>query len=329
MIRDDILAVLQASEGKIVSGEALAKQFSISRTAVRKHILALSQEYQIQSVPNKGYIFSSSDVFNAGEIRRYLHTEEIAQTIHFFDSIDSTNNKARELAAQGAKNGTLVAAAAQTAGKGRKGRSFASDPGLGVYLSVILRPNISLFYMNSFTLLAAVAIAETMESLTQIHPGIKWVNDVYLNGKKASGILTEGAIEGESGTVDYLIVGMGVNLYQQTKDFPEEIQNTATSLLLETGEKIPRALFSARLMETLESYLVDGRFPENKKEVLKHYRQRLLFLGEEIRVITLTEEYSAVALDIDEDGCLLVKDEKGVIHTLNTGEISIRKKTSL
>ncbi len=327
MIRDEILAVLQASEGKIVSGEMLAKQFSISRTAVRKHILALSKEYQIQSVPNKGYLLSPTDVFNAHEIQRFLHTKVIAKPIYFFDSIDSTNNKAKELAAQGAKNGTLVAAAAQTAGKGRKGRSFSSDPGLGVYLTVILRPKISLSEMNSFTLLAAVAIAETIEALTGVRAGIKWVNDVYLNGKKTSGILTEGSVEGESGMVDYLIVGMGVNLYHQTEDFPKEIQNTATSLLLETGKKISRARFSAKLMETLEAFLIDGNFPENKDEILNRYRKRLLFLGEEIQVITLTHQYPAVALDIDKDGCLLVKDEEGILHTLNTGEISIRKKT--
>lgn len=327
MIKYTILEVLQKNQGKIVSGGELANTLGVSRTAVWKQIISLQNEgYQIESVPNKGYCFSTSDVYSAYEIERRLTTKIIGHPVIFLDEVDSTNNYAKTLGASNAQNGTAVVAARQTAGKGRLARKFESPEGCGVYLSIFLRPKLQVSDINCITLMTAVVVADTVEELCGLRPTIKWTNDVYLNGKKLCGILTECSIEGESGAVEYAVVGIGTNLGQTSVDFPEEIRNIATSVFQETGVRIAQADYAAALLKNFERYFYEQHFPENKASFLGQYRKDLFFLGQEVTVVGMAGQYTAVAMDIDEEGRLLVRTEDGRTKALNSGEISIRMK---
>ena len=320
-----ILKALESAGGSLVSGGELAESLGISRTAVWKQIAALQQSgYAIRSEAGKGYILAPSDVFSAYEVEKRLTTRTIGHPIICLDTVDSTNIRARQLAAEGAARGTIIAAAHQTAGKGRLARRFESPEGQGVYLSIILRPDIPLAELNTLTLMTAVVMLDTIEELTGVRPSIKWTNDIYLNGRKLCGILTECSVEGESGRVEYAVVGIGLNLYQQREDFPEEIRTIAGSLVSETGVKISRTDYIACLAKHFEEYFVDGAFPKNKESVLEKYRKSVFFLGKRVQVHGFSDSWPAVALDIDEEGRLVVRAGDGSIHALNSGEISIR-----
>ena len=323
--RQKILSALEEAGGAVVSGGELAEKLGLSRTAVWKQIAALQQEgYQIAAEAKKGYKLIPGEVFSGYEIERRLTTKVLGRPLYFFDSIDSTNIRARQLAAEGAPHGTVVVAARQTAGKGRLSRRFESPEGHGVYLSILLRPSLPLQEVNTATLLAAVAVADTVEELTGVRPSIKWTNDLCLNGRKLCGILTECAVEGESGRVEYMVSGIGLNLYQQIEDFPPELQKIAGSVLSETGVRVARADYAACLLKHFEALFEEGHFPENKKAVLERYRKGLFFLGQTVEVRGFAESYPAKALDIDDEGRLLVERADGRIVALNSGEISIR-----
>ena len=327
MTKYTILDALRQNEGKVVSGGELANTLGVSRTAVWKQIVSLQNEgYKIESVPNKGYRLCASEVYSAYEIKRRLTANAIGQTVVFLDEVDSTNTYAKNLGASGGENGTVVVAARQTAGKGRLARKFESPEGTGVYLSILLRPQLQVSDINCITLMSAVVVADTVEELCGVRPAIKWTNDVYLNGKKLCGILTECSIEGESGAVEYAVVGIGTNLGQVSSDFPEGIRKIATSVFQETGVQIERADYAAALLNNFERYFYGQKFPENKALFLEQYRKDLLFLGQQVTVIGMTEQYDAVALDIDGEGRLLVQTANGQIKALNSGEISVRMK---
>ncbi len=327
MIKYKILDTLRQREGMVVSGGELANRLGVSRTAVWKQILSLQSEgYQIESVPNKGYRLQKSEVYSAYEITRRLNTQIIGHPVIFLEEVDSTNTYAKKLGTNGGENGTAVVAAHQTSGKGRMERKFESPEGDGVYLSILLRPKLQVSDINSITLMTAVVVSDTVEELCGVRPSIKWTNDVYLNGKKLCGILTECSIEGESGMVEYAVVGIGTNLRQVSGDFPEEIRDIATSVFQETGVRIDRADYAAVLLQNFERYFYTQHFPQNKASFLERYRNDLFFLGQEITVVGLNGQYTAVALDIDGEGRLLVRTEDGRTNALNSGEISIRMK---
>lgn len=325
MIKYSILDTLREREGEIISGGELANALGVSRTAVWKQIVSLQNEgYQIESVPNKGYRLNPSEVYSGYEIKRRLTTKIVGHPVVFLDQVDSTNNYAKNLGTGGGENGAAVIAACQTAGKGRMARRFESPDGCGVYLSILLRPKLQVGDINCITLMTAVVVADTVEELCGVRPSIKWTNDVYLNGKKLCGILTECSVEGETGTVEYAVVGIGTNLLQSSSDFSYEIREIATSVFQETGVRISRADYVAALLKNFEWYFYEQRFPENKAAFLAQYRKDLFFLGQEVTVVGMTEQYAAVAMDIDEEGHLLVKTKEGQIKALNSGEISIR-----
>ena len=263
------------------------------------------------------------DIFSAQEVEKRLTTRVIGRPVVCLDTVDSTNIFARQLASQGAPHGTVVAAAHQTAGRGRLARRFESPEGQGVYLSIILRPEMPLAELNSLTLMTAVVMLDTIEELTGIRPFIKWTNDIYLNGRKLCGILTECSV-GEGGKAEYAVVGIGLNLYQQREDFAEEIRTIAGSLVSETGVRVSRTDYIACLAKHFEKIFCDGAFPANKEEVLCRYREAVFFLGKKVEVRGYDDAWPATALDIDEEGRLLVRAEDGSIHALNSGEISIR-----
>ncbi len=257
--------------------------------------------------------------YSAEKIKSYLEDDKF--DIVFLENTDSTNTFAKCLAQDGVPENTVVIADSQSKGRGRLDRSFLSLAGKGVYLSLILRPHFPVCEVNAVTLLSAMAVYDTVFELTGKKPHIKWPNDIYLNGKKICGILTESTLKADA-TVDYIVVGIGVNILHGRDDFPDELSGIATSLLVETEKYCDRAEFTARLLENFDKYYKS--FPENKAEMLCDYSQRLCWLNEKVRVIELEKSYEAILLGIDENGYLEVMTSDGTGKKVIGGEISIR-----
>lgn len=238
----------------------------------------------------------------------------------YFEELDSTNSYLKELAAKGAQEGTVIIANRQSAGRGRLGRSFFSPEEKGIYMSILLRPDISLERAVLITSMAAVAVAEAIEQVSGIQTKIKWVNDIFLNKKKVCGILTEAGIDAETGTIDYAVLGIGVNVGKMV--FPEELKHIATSVSNECGFEVSKETLIDKILEQLEKWyptIADGSFLEESKK-------RSILLGNDIRVIDETVpggSYSAKAVDINELGNLIIERE-GKLQVLNSGEVSIR-----
>jgi len=241
-------------------------------------------------------------------------------TLYWYDTIDSTNTKAKELAKGGAPHGTVIVAGQQTGGRGRMGRSFSSPRGMGVYLSVILRPDCPADQLMHLTCAAGVAAMGAVEQVCGICPDIKWANDLILGGKKLGGILTELGFVGS--TLDYAIIGIGINCQQRTADFPPELQDIATSLLEQTGKAAEPAQLAAALTESL--YRMSQKLTGAKTQLMSTYRQHCITLGKEIVVLQGEEKLEATALDLDADGGLLVRFTDGTKKIVNFGEVSIR-----
>ncbi|MBW1745028.1 MAG: biotin--[acetyl-CoA-carboxylase] ligase, partial [Deltaproteobacteria bacterium] len=239
--KDQLLLYLKENHENWVSGELISNNLAVSRSAIWKHIRKLKEEgYVIESAPKKGYLLSkASDPITADEIRQGLCTNVLGRkNIIYLKETDSTNTRAKELATQGAPEGTLIIAEKQTNGRGRRGRSWFSPPGGGIYFSLILRPAISPGETPRITLMTAVVLAETLISLMKLKLRIKWPNDILVNGKKLAGILTE--ISTEMDAVNYIVVGLGMNVNTRFEKFPSEIKKNATSILIETGKQFPR-----------------------------------------------------------------------------------------
>ncbi|MBR2937587.1 MAG: biotin--[Oscillospiraceae bacterium] len=241
-------------------------------------------------------------------------------TVYWYDTIDSTNTRAKELAKAGAPHGTVIIAGNQTEGRGRLGRSFSSPDGMGVYLSVILRPGCTPDKLMHLTCAAGVAAMAAVEAISGVCPDIKWANDLVLGSKKLGGILTELGFAGNR--VDYAIVGIGINCCQRAEDFPEELQDIATSLLMHTGKKISPAILAAALTEQL--FHMDWTLFSEKEQLMETYRRHCITLGKEIVVIQNDQKYAATAFDIDKDGGLMVRFADGFEKVINFGEVSVR-----
>ena len=241
-------------------------------------------------------------------------------TLYWYDTIDSTNTRAKDLAKAGAPHGTVIIAGGQSGGRGRMGRNFSSPVGMGVYLSVILRPDCSADQLMHLTCAAGVAAVDAIASVTTLCPGIKWANDLILGNKKVGGILTELGFIGSR--MDYAIIGIGINCRQRTEDFPEELQSIATSLLEQSEEDADPAKLAAALVENL--YKMDQHLITGKAQLMARYRQHCITLGKEILVLQAGEARNAMALDLDADGGLIVEYPDGTKNTVNFGEISIR-----
>ena len=261
---------------------------------------------------------TASGDLNMQEIARWLVPGEIGSLIEIHAQIDSTNTRAKELAAQGAPHGTTVLALRQSAGRGRFGRNFYSPQDSGLYISFILRPEISADRAVMLTTMAAVAVARTMEKLAGVEAHVKWVNDVYLGTKKACGILCEAGLDFESGKMQYVVAGIGVNVGPM--DFPEELRDIATSVSNECGERIHRGRFCAELINELNALypqLENGAF-------MAEYRSRSNVIGRDVFVLRGSERYPAHVVDIDDEGSLVVCRPDGRQETLHSGEISLR-----
>ena len=317
--RHQVLQALRDSETP-VSGEQLARKLNISRNAVWKAIRALQAEgYRIDAAPNRGYrLTESPDIISEAEIRRWLTQAEIGNLMEIRGTLDSTNNLAKELAAHGAPHGTLVAAETQTAGRGRFSRRFYSPPHTGVFISFILRPSLPAERAAMITSMAAVAVAQAIESLSGLHPGIKWVNDVIISGKKCCGILCEAGVSCESGRLDWLVAGIGVNVGRM--EFPPELAEIATSVENECGTPVCRS----RLIAEIANHIAALYEKLDSGEFMAECRSRSVVIGRKITVLSGNEPYQAKALDIDDRGRLLILQADGTQEALNSGEISIR-----
>lgn len=323
MVRDDVLQVLEEHRGELVSGGMLARELGVSRTAVWKAISSLREDgFPIESISGGGYcLSSSSDALSSAGITMHLTTEFIGRSLDVFSEIDSTNNYLKLHAAE-LQHGHTAVADCQTAGRGRRGRSFLSPSGSGVYLSILLHPSLPLEQINLITVGAAVAICHAIEETADFSPSIKWVNDVLQNGKKLCGILTEASVEAETGSLDYAIVGIGINVRTPEGGLPEEIREIAGSLEDFAPHAVHRnALVAAFLNHMERCYnLIASR---NTAALMEDYRSYMKFLGQEIRVILNGKSEPARALSINEHGHLIV-EKNGKTETVLAGEISIR-----
>ena len=243
-------------------------------------------------------------------------------TIHCFDSLPSTNDLAKTMAAQGAPEGTVLVAAQQTAGRGRMGRSFYAPAGLGLYLSVILRPDCTAEQLLHLTCGAAVAVCDGIDQCVGIRPKIKWTNDLVIGCKKLGGILTELSVNTKTGKVEWAVIGIGINCCHNTQDFPPQLQSMATSLLLETKNKCSPAKLAAYITCSLHTLSID--LLTQKRRIMDNYRNDCMTVNSQVMLLHADRKYYGTALDIDNDGGLVVQFDDGQIHTVQTGEISVR-----
>ena len=325
MTRDDVLRLLWENGDGYVSGAELARRLGISRTAVWKAVDRLRQDgWQVESGTNRGYrLLSGGDDLTEAGVRRYLRREGLE--LRVFPEIGSTNTALKELASRGAPEGLVLLAERQTEGRGRLGRSFFSPPGSGLYLSLLLRPNAPASAVTGLTAAAAVAVAETLEELGARDASIKWVNDVYVNGRKVCGILNEAALDLESGTLSYVVVGIGVNVRAPEGDFPPELQGIAGAAF--GPESVPE--LRCRLAAGILDRLLDFYGKLTEKPFYESYVNRSLVLGQPLNILAPGRDpVPCTGMAIQPDFALLVRLEDGSLRRLDSGEVSVRVRSA-
>ncbi|WP_039833553.1 biotin--[acetyl-CoA-carboxylase] ligase [Paenibacillus sonchi] len=322
-VKEHILTLLDGNKGGYISGEEIAGRLSVTRSAVWKAIKSLQMDgYSIQAVTNKGYSLSPhTDILSAGSISKYLDTQGQKLRVEVFKTISSTNEAVKALASNGEAEGKVILSEEQTAGRGRKGRKFFSPPGTGIYMSILLRPKLSAVESILLTTSAAVAVALAIESVSGKDTQIKWVNDVFMDGKKVCGILTEASMSLENGWLDYAVLGIGINVSLPTGGFPNDLTGIATSVFSEGNHH--GDLRNRLVAEVLNhfmgyyEYLADRMF-------LSEYRERIMLLGKPVTVMKDNKQCEATAIDIDNDCRLKVRYKNGDEEYLSSGEVSIK-----
>lgn len=323
-MRNTVLGLLRGKQGEYVSGEDISRGLDVSRTAVWKHVQNLRQEgYVIDSNPRQGYrLISAPDQLWADEVIHGLRTKWLGRNVVHFSSIGSTNKEAKRLAAQEAVEGTVVVAESQTGGRGRLCRSWFSPGKGGIWFSVILRPKIHPTEAAKFTFLGAVAVAKAIREITGLQVEIKWPNDIHFKGRKLVGILTE--LSAEMDAINYIVMGIGINVNMDIEEFPVELQDVASTLKRETGSDISRRLLLQAILEELEQ-----RYEEIRREgfatVFSTWRTMNCTLGFQVSVVTADQQFTGLAIDIDAEGALLVKKMDGLIERVLSGDVSIRR----
>lgn len=313
-----ILSFLAEGGTDFISGATLSDKLGLSRTAVWKHVETLRRlGYTIEAQPARGYrLLQIPDRLTALEVSPLLATRELGRTLHHFETLPSTNAQAFELAQDGALNGEVVIAEAQTAGKGRRGRSWVSPAHKNLSMSVILKPEISPARAPEVTLVAAVALAETLNE-AGAQAQIKWPNDVQLEGRKVAGILTE--LSADTERVHFVVLGIGVNLNTEPGDFPDDLRELATSVSIMRGQPVPRALFTAALLTKLETWL-DAWQEDGFGAVRERWKALSSILGKDVLVRSDSKELRGVAEDIDDAGALLLRVD-GRIERVLAGDV--------
>lgn len=321
-LRKDLLDAFTNAGESYLSGQHIAELIGCSRTAVWKHIEELRKEgFELEAVRRKGYrIVKTPEKITADELRLGLKTKFIGKNVHYEESVESTQKIAHRLSYEDAPEGTVIIAEEQLSGRGRMDRKWHSPKYTGIWMSIILRPNIPLPKAPQLTLLAAVAIVQAIEDLTGLLPDIKWPNDILMNGKKVTGILTE--LEAEADRINSIIIGIGMNVNQTKEDFPSELQEIATSIRLEKGEKISRAELIKGIFINLEKlyllYLEEGFFP-----IKLLWESYAISIGKKITARTLSHSIIGKAQGITDDGVLIIEDEHGKTHHVYSADIEI------
>ena len=304
-----------------VSGQELCNKFGVSRTAIWKVINQLKEAgYEIEAAQNKGYhLIAAPDVMTEAELESLKNTQWAGCEIYCFDSIDSTNTKAKELAEAGHPSGTLVVADQQTLGRGRRGRSWESPAGTGIFMTLMLKPDINPNNASMLTLVAAMATARAITEVTGEAAQIKWPNDIVMNGKKVVGILTE--MSAQFDYINHIVVGIGINVHNE--EFPEEIAKTASSLLLECGHRIHRASLIEAFLEEFERLYAIYLETEDMSGLQKEYDSLLVNRGRQVRVLDPKEPFEGKAMGISKKGELIV-DTWESRKLVSSGEVSVR-----
>lgn len=320
--KDKVLAFLEKNKGTYISGTKIAEAIDVSRNSVWKAIKQLELEgFEIDAITNKGYCLSeNSDQLSAIGIIENISNPELNNQIIFYDVIDSTNKKAKELAAEGAVHGTLVVANEQTDGRGRYGRSFESPKNTGIYMSLIIRPQ-ELTYNDPtiVTAYAAVVVSNVIEELTGKKIGIKWVNDLFYNEKKVCGILTEAVTDFESGQIEWIVLGIGLNISTSDIVFSEEVKQKAGSIFKENEISVNRN----KLVATLLEELLTAHKKLSVTDLMTEYKVKSIVLNKNVMIQQGQESYRVKVIDIDDQGQLIIETESGKKKSFSSGEIRI------
>ncbi|MCD8366236.1 MAG: biotin--[acetyl-CoA-carboxylase] ligase [Clostridiales bacterium] len=319
-MKEKILQLLRESDG-FLSGQEICEQFGVSRTSIWKAIRQLEEMgYEIEAVRNRGYrLCSEPDLLTEERVQKFLRTEWAARRLCILDSVDSTNNEVKRRAETGAEQGLLVIGEQQTAGRGRRGRAWESPKGDGIFMSLLLKPDIAPGHASMLTLVMGMAVRDALEALGVPNVQIKWPNDIICSGKKVCGILTE--MSAQMDYINYIVIGVGINVHN--RDFPAEVEQMATSVFAQTGKQICRAELVAECMLRFEQHYAVFLKTEDLSGLLDAYQEHLVNRGRQVRVLDLKKEYSGVARGINADGELLVETEEG-LQSVSAGEVSVR-----
>lgn len=322
MSQQRVCAALQAAEGAYLSGEELSRSIGITRAAVWKAVEALRRQgYDIEARTGRGYrLRQSPDLLRRETVEAYLSAPRADWEV--LESVDSTNSACRRLALEGAEDGTVVMADCQTAGRGRRNRSFQSPAGRGLFLSILWRPGCTPDKLLPLTALSAVAVYRAVERVCGVNLRIKWPNDLVLHGKKLGGILTEMALEGESGLVSHAVVGIGLNVHHLPSDFEGQVRDIATSLDMELDGRVCRGKLAAALLEELDYLRGEVLFAPEKW--LELYRTACLNIGQTVQLIRGETRERVEAVAVDGQFGLVVRHENGELETVRSGEVSVR-----
>lgn len=320
-MKEEILKMLRETDGYI-SGQELCNKFGVSRTAIWKVMKQLKEAgYNIEAQQNKGYhIVSAPDVMDAAELKSIWKPKWVGCEILYFDSIDSTNTKAQELAEKGYPSGTLVVADKQIAGKGRRGRNWESPSGCGIFMTLMLKPDINPNNASMLTLVSALAVAKALADITGKDAKIKWPNDIVIDGRKVCGILTE--MSAQFDYINNIVIGIGINV--NNSSFPEEISATASSLrLLSGGKKYRRAEIIEKIMEYFEKYYSIFWETEDLSALVNEYDAMLVNMKRQVKVLDPKEPFEGTAMGITKTGELIV-DTWESRKLVSSGEVSVR-----
>lgn len=328
-MKQGILKLLLDKSGQFVSGEEISEGFKVSRTAVWKQINNLKEAgYHIESSPRQGYrLVSKPDVLIPEEMGILLeeNTRIFGKRFYSYESLDSTNDLAKKLASQGEAEGTVIASDAQLKGRGRRGRPWSSAPGLGLWFSVIFRPDIKPASASQLTFVIAVAVCRALRKISGLPIAIKWPNDLLLENRKVCGILTE--LSAEIDQINYVVAGIGINVNHKEGDFAPELKAIAGSLALFSGKSYRRVEVLAEILKELEAeyllFLQKG-FPKTAD----NWREYNCTLGEEVLVVSGEEQFTGIAVDVNAGGHLLVKTQGGLIREVMAGDVSLRRLTT-
>ncbi|MEK3765244.1 biotin--[acetyl-CoA-carboxylase] ligase [Solibacillus sp. FSL K6-4121] len=322
-MKDEILKRFLNANGEPISGQVLADELQVSRTAIWKHLQTLKQEgYEFETVKKRGYkLVTVPDKVDMGQLQQFLKTDRYGRQVHYFESVESTQLVAHELVREGAPDGTVIIAEHQTAGRGRMMREWESSEGKGIWMTIIIRPEIAPHQAPQFTLVTAVAVVNAMKAMFKnFTPEIKWPNDILIKGKKTTGILTE--MVAEADRIQALLIGIGINVNQQMDDFPEALQSIATSIAIEEGEPIERVHLVANVLDFLEHY--SDMYVKNGFGFIKTlWEESSGTIGKRVKATTLREVVEGEAISITENGVLEIRQANGEVKGIYSADIEI------